>query len=241
MLYTVRAECERDFPGTLRAVASLGYEGVELFALHGQEPALVRAWLDELGVAAVGRHASLDTLENGLDGLAAELGALGCDRVALSWIDPPASREQALRAAARVEGVARRARAAGLRFGFHNHAGELASLEGGATFLDLLLERPAALLWLELDLGWAWEAGADPVEWLERARGRTPLVHVKDFRGRGRATHSPVGDGEVGYERVLPAAVEAGVEWLLVEQDETEGPALAAAERSLAFVRRVLA
>ena len=71
-------------------------------------------------------------------------------------------------------------------------------------------------------------------------RGRSPLVHVKDFRGRGTATHCAVGEGEVGYERVLPAAVEAGVEWLLVEQDETYGDAMGAAERSLAFVRRSL-
>jgi hypothetical protein len=44
----------------------------------------------------------------------------------------------------------------------------------------------------------------------------------------------------VGYERVAPAAVAAGVEWLLVEQDETDGPALEAAERSLAAVRAAL-
>ena len=30
MLYTVREDCARDFEETLRAVASLGYEGVEL-------------------------------------------------------------------------------------------------------------------------------------------------------------------------------------------------------------------
>ena len=37
MLYTVRQDCARDFEGTLRAVASLGYEGVELFDLHGHD------------------------------------------------------------------------------------------------------------------------------------------------------------------------------------------------------------
>ena len=42
-----------------------------------------------------------------------------------------------------------------------------------------------------------------------------------------------MGDGAVGYELLAPAAVAAGVEWLLVEQDETDGPALDAARRSL--------
>ena len=240
MLYTVRDECARDLEGTLRAVAALGYEGVELFSLHGHEPGAVRRWLDELGLPVAGRHASLDALESGLPTLAGELRVFGCDRIALSWIDPPATREEALTARDRIGGVAERARELGLRLGFHNHWGELAALDGGGTLLDLLLELPAELLWFELDLGWAWEAGADPVELLERARGRSPLVHVKDFRDRGTATFCAVGDGEVGYDRVLPAAVGAGVEWLLVEQDETDGPSLAAAERSLGYVRRAL-
>jgi sugar phosphate isomerase/epimerase len=46
MLYTVRAECAADFEGTLRAVAEMGYEGVELFDLHGHAPDVVRGWLD---------------------------------------------------------------------------------------------------------------------------------------------------------------------------------------------------
>jgi hypothetical protein len=44
----------------------------------------------------------------------------------------------------------------------------------------------------------------------------------------------------VGYERVLPAAVEAGAEWLIVEQDEIDGPPFEAVERSLQAVRRMV-
>jgi len=118
----------------------------------------------------------------------------------------------------------------GLELGFHNHDGELRPLDGGASFLDDLLALP---VFLELDLGWAWWAGVDPVSLLERTHGRVPLVHVKDFRVRGERSFCPVGDGGVGYERVAPAAAALGVEWLLVEQDETDGPALEAARRSL--------
>ena len=137
--------------------------------------------------------------------------------------------------AGRLAAIAADAARYGVRFGFHNHDGEVRPLDGGGSFLDELLAGED--VFLELDLGWAWYAGADPVTLLGRARGRCPLVHVKDFATREGREFRPVGDGAVGYARVLPAAVEAGVEWLLVEQDETEGPALAAAERSLAAVR----
>ena len=97
---------------------------------------------------------------------------------------------------------------------------------------------PADLLWLELDLGWIWAAGADPVEQLELTRGRCPLVHVKDLRPGPQ--HTPVGDGDVDYARILPAAEAAGAEWLIVEQDEIEGEPLAAVARSLAAVPAML-
>jgi sugar phosphate isomerase/epimerase len=50
----------------------------------------------------------------------------------------------------------------------------------------------------------------------------------------------PVGDGEVGYEHVLPVALRAGAEWLVVEQDNPDAPALAAVERSYSAVQRIL-
>ncbi len=65
-------------------------------------------------------------------------------------------------------------------------------------------------------------------------------MHVKDFRARGSRLDCPVGDGEVGYEEVLPVAVRAGAEWLVVEQDNPDAPALAAAERSFTAVQRML-
>jgi len=240
MLYTLREECSRDFRGTLGDVAAMGYEGVELSDLHGHAPGLVRSWLDELGLVAVGRHAGLQALEHDLPALAEELALLGADRIALSWIDPPESSADARAVATRIDAIAGAAGGHGLRLGFHNHWFELDPLDNGLTFLDLLRALPADRLWLELDLGWAWVAGADPAALLLANAGSCPLVHVKDFRSREGREHCPVGEGSVGYDRILPAAADAGVEWLLVEQDETYGEGLAAAEQSLAAVRRML-
>jgi len=238
MLYTVREDCARDFEGTLRAVAALGYEGVELFDLHGHDAATVRGWLDELGLDVAGRHAGLEAIETSLPELAAECEAIGTDRLVLSWIEPPASAGAARDFAGRLAGIARDAARLGVQLGFHNHDGEVRPLDGGGSFLDELLAGDH--VFLELDLGWAWYGGADPCSLLGRASGRCPLVHVKDFAGREGREFRPVGEGVIDYERILPAAVEAGVEWLLVEQDETQGPALEAVERSLAAVRVVV-
>ncbi|MFL5925759.1 MAG: sugar phosphate isomerase/epimerase family protein [Gaiellaceae bacterium] len=239
-LYTIRRECERDLADALRRVGRQGYDGVELFELHGHDAAEVRAWLDEAQLAAAGRHARLELIEEELPALAAELEILGSDRVAIGWIDPDLLSDPAP-VVERIAAAAHAAREAGLRLGFHNHWSELNRVDGGGTFLDALRELPAELLWLELDLGWIWQAGADPLDELRRTAGRCPLVHAKDYRSREGRDDVPVGDGVVGYERLLPAAVEAGAEWLVVEEDEVGDDPFGAVERSLDAVRRILA
>jgi sugar phosphate isomerase/epimerase len=228
-LYTLRGESARDFEHVLREVADIGYDGVELFDLHGRTAEEVRALLDELGLEVAGRHVGADV---DLGEVAEEMRILGTDRVALSWVDPPTSADEARAAAELVAGRAGRAAELGLRYGFHNHWAELEEFDG-VTALGLIAELP---VWLELDLGWVWWAGEDPVELLERYRGRTPLVHVKDIRARGSREFTTVGDGGVGYERVLRAA---DVEWLIVEQDEIEGDPYEAVRRSFEFTRAV--
>ena len=236
MLYTVREDCARDFEGTLRAVASFGYDGVELFDLHGHEPDQVAAWLADTGLVAVGRHASLDAIESELPALAEEARTLGWRRLSVSWVDPSALGPDLVQ---RLTAAAASAAAHGLELGFHNHDAEVKPRDDGASFLDDLLAADA--VFLELDLGWAWYAGADPLTLLGRARGRCPLVHVKDFSSREPGSYAPVGDGLVGYEQVAPAAIAAGAEWLLVEQDETEGTSLEAARRSLEALTAMVA
>jgi sugar phosphate isomerase/epimerase len=223
-LYTVRDELARDRHGTLRTIASLGYEGVELFGPVDAQP--MRAALDDVGLAVAGRHISLDA---DVDVLAEEARILGCNRVALGWIDQVATPAERDEAVARITVLAQRARAAGLDFGFHNHWSEVPALDDGVSLLALL----PAWIWLEIDLGWAWWAGTSPLELLEWARGRTPLVHVKDLRARGTREFVPVGDGAVGYDGIVDTAADLGIEWLLVEQDELDRELAEALGRSL--------
>ncbi len=224
MLYSVRDASSADLHATLREVAAIGFDGVEVFDLHGHEPETVRAWLDELGLVTVARHCRLDEIERSLPALAAEARALGWTRLVISWVDPAELDDGTL---ARIAAVARDAVAAGLTLGYHNHDAEVTQ-----GFLDRLPEG----VFVELDAGWAWWAGSDPVSLL----GRGPLVHIKDMASQTEHRFSPVGDGLVGYERVAPAAVAAGAEWLIVEQDRSDGSELADARRSFDALERFL-
>jgi len=236
-LWTVRDQCEADLRATLLAIGALGYDGVELFGLNGHDAPTVRGWLDDAGLVACGRHMRL---EDDVRAIAEELTVLGTERAAIAWIDP-AELAQPDAAVARISTAAEAAREAGVALGFHNHWSELEALDDGGTFLDRLRALPSDLLWLELDLGWVWIAGADPEAELAATSGRCPIVHLKDYADRPSRDDVPVGDGVVGYDRVVPAALAAGAEWLVVEEDDAGDQPLVAVERSLRTVQELLA
>ena len=238
-LYTVRDAAAADLTGALSRAAELGFEGVELHDLHGHAPYEVRAMLDASGLAVCARHVGLEAAEDDLDGLVAELETLGTDRLVVAWIEPPRTPAEADTAVARLVRAARRAADAGLRLGFHNHDAEVAAQADDRSVLDLLLAADGGPF-LELDLGWAWYAGADPLMLLATAGSRAPLVHVKDMRRDGGPVHVPLGRGDVDYRGLADAANRAGVEWLIVEQDETDGEAFEAVADSLARLRSLV-
>ena len=238
-LWTIREECDRDLERALRTVAAQGYDGVELFQLHGHDVEQVRAWLDSANLVAAGRHVRVEVIESELPQLVEELRVLGTDRAAIAWIDPE-ELDRPGDVVERFADAAREARDRDIRLGFHNHWMEPVPIDGRPSFLDLLRRLPSDLLWLELDLGWVWQAGVDPVAELEKTAGRCPLVHVKDYASRDGRDDVPVGDGVVGYDRVLPAALAAGAEWLIVEEDDAGADAFAATQRSVDAVRRIV-
>ena len=61
-LYSVRNECAKDLPGTVSAVAKMGYKAVEFAGYHGRDAQTLRKMLDDVGLKCCGTHIGLDTL-----------------------------------------------------------------------------------------------------------------------------------------------------------------------------------
>ncbi len=238
-LYSARVPCAADFRATLGAIGRLGYDGVEFAGLHGHDAGVVREWIDAAGLTACAIHTSVAKLEENTQAVVDEAKALGTDRVILAHVPAPTSAEEAEAAAELIGSLGEQVESAGGRFGFHNHASELVAFAGSSTIDRLVAASPS--LGLEIDLGWAWIADVDPLELLRSLPGRVPLVHVKDFSEHDSDTCCPIGEGAMDWAALLPAtAATTGLEWLVVEQDETAGDELDEAARSLAGVRRLL-
>jgi sugar phosphate isomerase/epimerase len=92
----------------------------------------------------------------------------------------------------------------------------------------------------ELDVYWLTKAGECPIEWLNRYKGRSPLVHLKDMTTDAEQFFAELGTGGVNIEAVLNAGDENGVKWWVVEQDMSRRTPIESIEISLNYLKRKL-
>jgi sugar phosphate isomerase/epimerase len=205
------------------ALAQCGYKVVETFAPWHEDAAATRALFDRHGLVARSAHFSLDMTENQPERVAEIARALGVDIIVAPYL-PPEARPAAIAdwkaLGARLAGIGKGFAAKGLRFAWHNHDFEFQPLPDGSLPIEHVLGQ--ALLW-EADLAWVARSGADPALWIERYRGRMPLVHVKDIAPRGEKTDedgwADVGAGILPWRDLWRQCVAAGAEIMVAEHD----------------------
>jgi sugar phosphate isomerase/epimerase len=249
-LYTVRDLIAADPARTLERIAAIGYTELEIM-----QPTLpvVAPIARSLGLRIASAHldarATTDEYRTFLD----EASREGLTQVVVPFVVPgerPDSRAGVDALAARLSLMARDAAAAGLGFGYHNHAFEFGRDRDGARWLDLLMQGTAeAGMQLQLDVFWATVAGVDPVAVLRQYRGRITSMHLKD-KARSAPTGVPenevprtafveVGAGAIDFPAVLSGAREAGVRHYFVEQDHAPGDPVDSLRKSHAYLRSI--
>jgi sugar phosphate isomerase/epimerase len=212
-LYTLGPDAQKDLDGTLKAVADIGYQKVELAGLLGRSPAEFRAALDRAGLRCTSAHIQAKggpgTFDSDLGKLAADLKTLGVETAIMPSLNIPA-RFGAPTPQEGVVGYLRRVaegataddwkanadylnakgkalKSAGIKVGYHNHNFEFAPV-GSTNGLEILLANTdPALVTFEADIGWVAAAGVDPYAFLARHKGRFTLMHVKDVKADTQA------------------------------------------------------
>jgi sugar phosphate isomerase/epimerase len=237
-LYTLRDDLARDFEGTLSQLARIGYREIEFAGLLGHPAKDVRPIINRLGLKAPAGHYGLPAIQDTLDQTIAEAKALGHEYVITPWIPAEFRTVQGYTQMADLfNRVGKKLRAAGLRFGYHNHDFDFATLPEGGTGYDLLLERTdPRLVSMELDLFWIRKGGGDALDYFGRLPNRFRLVHIKDMAADG--TMVDIGSGAMNWEELLRAARKAGVQHFLVEHDQATNP-LGFARTSFEYLSRL--
>ena len=220
-LYTVRDDAEKDFAGTIKQVAGIGYYGVELAGYAGHTAAEVKQILDDNNLKVVGGHVGYDQIASETDKVIAEYSAFGAKYVAIPWIgeDKRQTLDDYKKLGASFAELGAKLKPAGITLLYHNHAFEFEKFGGDEYGFDALFAAAdPSLLKVEMDTFWVKKGGEEPANYLRKYAGRVPLVHLKDMGDDG--DFRPVGEGNIDYPALFAAAEEAaGTEYYIVEQD----------------------
>ncbi len=241
-LYSVRDDMAADFEGTLRKVKALGYETVEFAGLYGKSAAEVKAICEEIGLIPLSAHVPFLDMMNDPD-ILDTYAEIGCKFVVIPYLTEEYRPGQE-KFAEVIEGaklLGNKANSLGMKLCYHNHDFEFVKIDGEYALDILYKEVSPELLQTQLDTCWVNIGGENPADYVRKYSGRCEILHLKDFVG-GKSENMyaligiddgenkdssddvfglrPLGEGVQNFPEILDAAQDAGVRWVIVEQDE---------------------
>ncbi len=245
-LYSVRDLLPKDYEGTLKQVAAIGYREVEAAGFYGHSAADVKQAMASADLHCVSAHYPSAELNRDLDKIIAFHKELGADYIVCSspgHKDPSApartpgggpphaiSMDDWHWNAEQFNQFGEKVKAAGLKFGYHNHVAEFAKQGDVVPYDDLLRLTDPALVTFEMDCGWVTVGGGDPVSYLHRFPDRISMLHVKDFKRSATSTPSAppaaaeLGRGTTDFGAIFKATKQGQIKHYFVEQEAFDIP-----------------
>lgn len=199
--------------------------------------------LQELNLRAIGAHVSLAKMKADLNKeieylLAIDAPYLICPHIAAEDRQTPEAWQDMF---AYFAEAGKQVKEKGLQFAYHNHAFEFEMKINNQYVFDAMYASTAPVaLQVELDAGWVQFAGLDALQYITNYAGRLPLLHLKDYKGEvnGQINTVELGAGEIDLPTVIQAGSDAGVEWMIVEQDRCANPPLASVAASYNWLKQ---
>lgn len=226
-LFTVGRLSSRDYEGTLREVARIGYRDVDMYIYDARrEPRETRAMLDRVGLSCASARIATPALYRGWDRFLDAANTLGARWITLANVSY--EERLLLRDWHELAGVLNKAGEAARRHGltlcYHNHSFELEMLEGAVPLDVLLASTDPALVRLQMDVYWMKHGGRDPAAEIRRLGTRVATLHLKDMDATPARGITSVGRGTIDFKSVLAAAADAKVSHYFVEEDAPADP-----------------
>ena len=232
-LFTIRAPLARDVPGTLKAIAGMGYQEVETYGFdpqglkyYGLPAKEFAGLLRENNITSPTGHydlnryvsTSVDELTKYVDRCIEGAHALGQSYITWPLIDPDSrSLDKFKVVAERLNIIGAQVKKAKLQLAYHNHDFEFVPQNGQLGYDIILKETDPALVKLQVDLYWMAHANQNPHDWFKRQPGRFEMWHVKDMHKVSR-DYTELGNGSIDFSKIWPDAALAGLKHYFVEQ-----------------------
>ena len=223
-LFTMRNECAEDFPGVLRKIKEMGWDGVQIDGLFGYSAEEIAGVLNETKLEAAGMHIGADRMTEDLDNVMKESYLFGTKDIFCHFVEEEFQNPAGYFEVKQIlMDLAKKLQGLGFRIGYHHHDFEFHTKMNGGNALEYMLKKENNMfLYPEFDTYWLKKGGVDPLEFIQRYSDRIPYLHFKDMTNDERETFAEVGTGLIDFQSIINYASKKDVEWLLVEQDECE-------------------
>ncbi len=245
-LYSVRDVIGKDPKGVMTQLAQMGYKQFESYSgqqgfLWGMTPAEMKSFLNGIGVNMVSTHFNYGQQKDNDSELQKSIDmakGAGLTYILCPYIGPQKSFDDWKRIADRFNVVGEMARKSGMKFGYHNHDYSFKPLDGKIPQEYLLANTDPKNVMFELDLCWIDVAGQDTEAHLKKYGKRYELCHIKDYRKvDGKPVQNDLGKGAVDFKKTLRVAMDNGMKYYIVEQEEYPGEVLVSMKNDADYMK----
>jgi sugar phosphate isomerase/epimerase len=233
-LFTVREPMANDLAGTVKAIASIGYEDCETYGYdpgqgkyYGLKASEFKQLLADNKLTTTSGHYDFarffdkpaDAMKRYVDQCIEGAHALGQHYITWPWLDPASRTLEKFRLlAGTLNTIGEQVNQAGLGFAYHNHDFEFIDHDGENGYNIIMRETNPALVKLQMDLYWVMHSSKlSPAELISRQPGRFVMWHIKDMDKVTR-DYSELGNGSIDFTVILPEASRAGLQYYFIEQ-----------------------
>lgn len=228
--WTVREMLAKDFAGTLKMMAGLGYKETEMCSPKGYEktgfgPLLsmktadMRKTITDARLTCPSCHFTFEEFDAGkLDASIEFSQQLGLNHMICSsfWIQDKATLNDYLVAADKLNKAAEKIKSAGMQAGFHNHSFEFLKLDGQLIYDALLKRFDADLVKMQFQTE-VINGGFKAADYFKKHPGRFVSSHLSDWTADKKEV--PIGQGVIDWKEFFAAAKTGGVKTFFVEMD----------------------
>ena len=229
-MYSARSILNHDnYADILKEIAAMGYTAVEAASydgdnglIYGDTPEVFKQKVEAAGMKVLSAHVSRGLSREELDSgdLTAALAwwdkcievhkKASMEYIVTPWIGLQETLKDLQVYCDYLNEVGRRCKAAGIKYGYHNHAYEFEKVEDQVMYDYMLQHTDPELVFFQMDVYWAVIGKASPVDYFKRYPGRFKMLHIKDEWEVGQS-------GMVGFDAIFKNAELAGLENFVVE------------------------
>jgi len=226
--FPIRDMVAKDFAGTMKTMAGLGYQYTEMCypkgyadsgfgPLIGMKPTDVKKMIEDAGMTCPSCHFGMGNLKNNFGECMEFAHGLGLTTIVTPGLETPGKTiADFQQSAGELNKIAAQIKKEGMVTGLHNHEGEFKKIDGVLIYDAILEALDGKLVKMQFQTE-VIKLGYKASDYFRIYPGRFISSHLSDWTADGKQV--PIGQGVIDWKEFFDTAKMTGVKNFFVEMD----------------------